>query len=171
MINLFPILLILPLLLCQAATITSRLLAQWSGISNCHEYLEFVHLHYSLKYCSAIESLHTLQCSSKNNSKLIDQALVSIIQSSLISTANDDDDDGNDKRSNHSNETFTNISLDMFHLTLSTHFHAPIIEAHYQYYSQYIKPSISSYKECENWIYLDKKQFCSFSDFKLYFER
>ncbi|KAJ3578882.1 hypothetical protein NPX13_g1689 [Xylaria arbuscula] len=53
-------------------------------------------------------------------------------------------------------------SLSTFKLALSLRTAAPRIEAHYQYYDTAVTPSLSeAANSCEQWVLLDKKQYCS----------
>ncbi|KAI1809313.1 glycosyltransferase family 24 protein [Poronia punctata] len=52
--------------------------------------------------------------------------------------------------------------LSTFKLALSMRTAAPRIEAHYQYYDTAVTPSLSEAREdCEQWILLEQKQYCS----------
>ncbi|KAI0872841.1 UDP-glucose:glycoprotein glucosyltransferase [Hypoxylon argillaceum] len=53
-------------------------------------------------------------------------------------------------------------ALSTFKLALSLRTAAPRIEAHYQYYDTAVTPSLGDAKDnCEEWVLLDKKQYCS----------
>ncbi|KAI0394454.1 glycosyltransferase family 24 protein [Xylariaceae sp. FL0594] len=53
-------------------------------------------------------------------------------------------------------------ALSTFKLALSTRTAAPRIEAHYQYYDTAVTPSLADARDnCEHWVLLNKKQYCS----------
>lgn len=53
--------------------------------------------------------------------------------------------------------------LSSFQFALSVHSAAPRIEAHYQYYSTSIEPSLDAEEgtDCETWVHFGNKQYCS----------
>lgn len=54
-------------------------------------------------------------------------------------------------------------ALSSFQFALSIHTAAPRIEAHYQFYNTSVEPSLEAEQgeECESWVLLDGKQYCS----------
>jgi len=54
-------------------------------------------------------------------------------------------------------------TLSSFEFALSIHSAAPRIEAHYQYYSTSVEPSLISVQDttCESWVAFGGKQYCS----------
>lgn len=54
-------------------------------------------------------------------------------------------------------------ALSSFQLALSIHAAAPRIEAHYQFYNTSVEPSLEAEQseECDSWVLLNKKQYCS----------
>ena len=54
-------------------------------------------------------------------------------------------------------------ALSTFNLALSLRSAAPRIEAHYQYYTTGVAPHLSSSsdEQCDPWVLIDGKQFCS----------
>ncbi|KAH7064697.1 UDP-glucose:glycoprotein glucosyltransferase-domain-containing protein [Macrophomina phaseolina] len=54
-------------------------------------------------------------------------------------------------------------ALSSFQLALSIHTAAPRIEAHYQFYNTSVEPSLEAEQgeECDSWVLLDGKQYCS----------